>query len=168
MVDTNNNGLDVVIEIPKGSRNKYEMDTETGRIYLDRRLFAATSYPADYGYVPDTLAEDDDPLDVLVLVQEPTFPGCYIRVRPLGILWMKDEKGPDAKIICVPTNEREFEHAQDIADISKGLLAEIQHFFDVYKDLEPDKISITKGYEGREAAIAEIKASKKRYLEALA
>src|SRR6476469_909727 len=88
----------VVVEIPRGARNKYEMDHETGRIWLDRRLFSATVYPADYGFVPDTLAEDGDPLDVLVILEDPTFPGCWISARPVGMLWMEDEKGHDAKI----------------------------------------------------------------------
>src|SRR5205085_5033198 len=92
--------IDVVIEIPRGSRNKYEIDHATGRIHLDRRLFSATVYPADYGFVPDTLAEDGDPLDVLVLLEDPTFPGCWINARPVGVLWMADEKGPDAKSSC--------------------------------------------------------------------
>src|ERR687894_2541717 len=94
--------IDVVVEIPKGSRNKYEMDKERGVIRLDRRLFSATVYPADYGYIPETLAEDDDPLDALVLVDDPTFPGCWIRARPVGVFYMQDEAGRDAKIICVP------------------------------------------------------------------
>ena len=94
--------IDVVVEVPKGSRNKYEMDKERGVIRLDRRLFSATVYPADYGYLPETLGEDGDPLDALVLVEDPTFPGCWVRARPVGVLWMQDEKGPDAKIIALP------------------------------------------------------------------
>ena len=92
--------IDVVVEIPRGSRNKYEMDKDKGVIRLDRRLFSATVYPADYGYVPDTLAEDGDPLDALVLLDDPTFPGCWVTARPVAILWMEDDKGPDAKVIC--------------------------------------------------------------------
>ena len=155
--------IDVVIEIPRGSRNKYEIDHETGRIRLDRRLFSATVYPADYGFVPDTLAEDGDPLDVLVLLEDPTFPGCWINVRPVGVLWMQDEKGPDAKIICVEPHEPRFRDATDIADLQPEILEEIKHFFDMYKMLEPGKHSITGDYEGRDAAWREIHDSAARY-----
>jgi inorganic pyrophosphatase len=144
--------VDVVIEIPRGSRNKYEMDQETGRIWLDRTLFTSTSYPADYGMVPGTLAEDDDPLDALVLVNEPTFPGCVIRSRPVGVFWMSDEHGPDAKLVCVPADDTRFEEWEDIADLPESMLNEISHFFDVYKDLEPGKSSSTRGWgDAREA-----------------
>jgi inorganic pyrophosphatase len=155
--------IDVVIEIPRGSRNKYEIDHETGRIRLDRRLFSATVYPADYGFVPDTLAEDDDPLDVLVLLEDPTFPGCWINVRPVGVLWMQDEKGPDAKIICVEPHEPRFRDATDITDLQPEILEEIKHFFDMYKMLEPGKHSTTGDYEGREVAWREIHESLARY-----
>jgi inorganic pyrophosphatase len=155
--------LDVVIEIPRGSRNKYEIDHETGRIRLDRRLFSATVYPADYGFVPDTLAEDGDPLDVLVMLEEPTFPGCWIHARPVGVLWMRDEKGEDAKIICVEPNEPRFRETRDIVDIQPELLEEIQHFFDIYKQLEPEKFSSTREYEGRDVAWREIRDSFERY-----
>ncbi len=101
----NDSWFEVVVEIPKGSRNKYEIDHDTGALWLDRHLFTATSYPADYGFVPNTLAEDDDPLDVLVLLDEPTVPGCHIRARAIGVFWMSDEKGPDAKILAVPAND---------------------------------------------------------------
>ncbi len=155
--------IDVVIEIPRGSRNKYEYDHETGRIWLDRRLFSATVYPADYGFVPDTLAEDGDPLDVLVLLEDPTFPGCWIHARPVGVLWMADESGPDAKIICVETHEPRFRDARDIGDIQPEMLEEIKHFFDMYKMLEPQKFSSTGEYEGREAAWKEIRDSQTRF-----
>jgi inorganic pyrophosphatase len=155
--------IDVVIEIPRGSRNKYEYDHDTGRIRLDRRLFSATVYPADYGFVPDTLAEDGDPLDVLVLLEDPTFPGCWINARPVGVLWMADEKGPDAKIICVEPHEPRFRDANDISDMQPEILEEIKHFFDMYKMLEPNKFSSTGDYEGREAAWQEINDSLARY-----
>lgn len=155
--------LDVVIEIPRGSRNKYEMDHASGRIRLDRRLFSATMYPADYGFVPDTLAEDGDPLDVLVLLEEPTFPGCVIHARPVGVLWMRDEKGADAKIICVEPNEPRFRDTRDVSDIQPELLEEIKHFFDIYKELEPGKFTSTRSYEGRDAAWREIRESIRRY-----
>ena len=107
--------IEVVIEIPKGSRNKYEFDHERHVMRLDRRLFTATVYPADYGFVPDTLAEDGDPLDVLVLLAEPTFPGCHIDVRPLGVFWMRDEKGPDAKVIAVVAGDPDYEKVRELA-----------------------------------------------------
>jgi len=94
----------VVIEIPRGSRNKYEIDHEDGKVYLDRRLFTATTYPADYGFIPDTLAGDGDPLDALVLLEDPVYPGVIVEAKPIGLLWMQDEAGPDAKVICVPHN----------------------------------------------------------------
>jgi inorganic pyrophosphatase len=144
--------IEVMIEIPKGSRNKYEFDHDRHVMRLDRRLFTATVYPADYGFIPDTLAEDGDPLDVLVLTSEPTFPGCYIQVRPLGVFWMRDEKGPDAKVISVIAGDPDYEKVRDINDLPKHLLDEIEHFFNVYKDLEPDKSTLTAGFEGTGAA----------------
>jgi inorganic pyrophosphatase len=155
--------IDVLIEIPRGSRNKYEVDHHTGRIRLDRRLFAATTYPTEYGFVPDTLAEDGDPLDVLVLTEDPTFPGCWINARPVGVMWMKDEAGPDAKVICVEPNEPRWRDILDIDDMPREILAEIKHFFDIYKDLEPEKFSETGDFEDRAAAWKEIQASQDRY-----
>jgi inorganic pyrophosphatase len=155
---------DVVIEIPRGSRNKYEMDHRTGVIRLDRRLFSATVYPADYGFIPDTLGEDGDPLDALVLLDDPTFPGCWVTARPVGVLWMTDEAGNDAKIICVPHQEPRWDKVDDIEGLPAQLKAEIQHFFEVYKDLEPNKRSLTEGYEGRDAAWTEIARSKERFV----
>ncbi|MEX2587125.1 MAG: inorganic diphosphatase [Actinomycetota bacterium] len=154
--------IEVVIEIPKGSRNKYEYDHERHVIRLDRRLFSATIYPADYGFVPETLGEDDDPLDALVLLEDPTFPGCLVRARPVGVFWMEDEKGPDAKIICVPEGDPGWSGIYDLADLPHHLLDEIEHFFDVYKTLEPDKSSSTAGYEGRERALEVIEAARAR------
>ena len=104
--------IEVVVEIPKGSRNKYEIDHDSGQVWLDRNLFTATQYPADYGFIPDTLAGDGDPLDVLVLLDESTFPGCHIRARPIGVFWMKDEAGPDAKVLCVPAGDPRWEYLQ--------------------------------------------------------
>jgi inorganic pyrophosphatase len=155
--------FDVVVEIPRGSRNKYEYDHEAHVIRLDRRLFSATVYPADYGFIPDTLALDGDPLDVLVLLEDPTFPGCWIEVRAIGVFWMEDEKGPDAKILCVPLHDPTYGEAHDVADLPQRLLDEIEQFFDVYKTLEPEKNSTTRGYEGCEAAYAEIAASRLRF-----
>jgi inorganic pyrophosphatase len=155
--------IDVVVEIPRGSRNKYEMDKERGVIRLDRRLFSATFYPADYGFIPETLGEDGDPLDALVLLDDPTFPGCWVTARPVGVFWMEDDKGPDAKIICVPAGDPRWANVVEIADVAEPMLAEIEHFFDVYKMLEPDKHSNTRGYEGTVAAWAEIDAAFARY-----
>jgi inorganic pyrophosphatase len=160
--------LDVVIEIPRGSRNKYEYDHVAGVMRLDRRLFSATFYPADYGFVPETLAEDGDPLDALVLLEDPTFPGCWVRARPLGVFWMEDEKGADAKLICVPLDDPLYDGAHDLAELRPHLLDEIEHFFNVYKTLEPDARTHTRGYEGREAAWAEIDACRERYAAATA
>ncbi len=156
--------IHVVIEIPRGSRNKYEIDHETGRIFLDRRLFSATVYPADYGFIPDTLGGDGDPLDALVLLEDATYPGVWVEARPVGVLWMQDEKGPDAKVLCVPPGEPRWRGVEDIEDLPKELIDEIIHFFDVYKMLEPGKSSTTQGYEGAAAAWREIKASQKRFI----
>ena len=155
--------IDVVVEIPRGSRNKYEMDKEKGVIRLDRRLFSATFYPTDYGYIPDTLGEDGDPLDALVLLDDPTFPGCWVSARPVGVFWMEDDKGPDAKIICVPAGDPRWDHVQEIEDVPELMRAEIEHFFEMYKTLEPDKHSNTRGYEGTAAALQEIDDAIARY-----
>src|SRR3954467_8461079 len=120
-----NRVIDVVVEIPRGSRNKYEFDHERHVMRLDRRLFSATVYPTDYGFVPDTLAEDGDPLDVLVVLEEPTFPGCWINVRPVGVLWMEDEAGRDAKVLCVPLHDPSYDGVRDLGDFPGHLLDEI-------------------------------------------
>ena len=159
------NTIDVLIEIPRGSRNKYEVDHHTGRIRLDRRLFAATAYPTEYGFIPETLSEDGDPLDVLVLTEDPTFPGCYIHCKPVGLMWMEDEAGPDAKVICVEPNEPRWKDIDDIGDLPAEILAEIKHFFDIYKMLEPEKFSVTGTWEDKAAAWVEIEASRKRYAD---
>jgi inorganic pyrophosphatase len=153
----------VVIEIPRGSRNKYEIDHESGHVFLDRRLFSATVYPADYGFLPNTLGEDGDPLDALVLLEDSVFPGVWVEARPVGVMWMQDEAGPDAKILCVPPSEPRWQKTFDLEDLPPSLLAEIENFFDMYKMLEPGKTSTTHGFEGREAAWNEIRASKQRY-----
>ena len=156
--------VEVIIEIPKGSRNKYEMDHETGAIWLDRHLFTATTYPADYGFVNHTLGEDGDPLDALVLLEEPTFPGCHIKARPVGVFWMRDEAGGDAKILCVPAGDPRWEHVRDLADLPDHLRSEIRHFFEIYKALEPNKDSDVRDWEGVTAAEAEIEAARRRYV----
>jgi inorganic pyrophosphatase len=130
---------DAVIEIPRGSRNKYEVDHETGRVFLDRVLFTAFTYPTDYGFFENTLGEDGDPLDVLVLLEYPLFPGVGVKVRPVGVLNMTDEAGGDAKIIAVPYKDPRWQHIQDINDVPEQTRKEIEHFFTHYKDLEPGK-----------------------------
>ena len=154
--------FDVTIEIPKGSRNKYEVDHETGRIRLDRRLFTSTSYPADYGFVENTLGEDGDPLDALVILDEPTFPGCLIQCRTIGMFRMTDEAGGDDKLLCVPAHDPRVEHLRDIHHVSEFDRLEIQHFFEVYKDLEPGKSVEGASWVGRVEAEAEVEASVKR------
>jgi inorganic pyrophosphatase len=154
--------FDVVIEIPEGSRNKYEMDFEAGRIRLDRTLFTATQYPADYGYIENTLGRDEDPLDALVLVGARTFPGCQIRCRAIGMYRMSDEKGPDEKVLCVPARDPRYSAVQDIGDIPEFDRLEITHFFKVYKSLEPGKSVEGAGWVGKEAAYLEIAASRER------
>jgi inorganic pyrophosphatase len=155
--------VDVVIEIPKGQRNKYEMDHETGRIRLDRMLFTSTRYPADYGFIEDTLADDGDPLDALVLLDEPTFPGCLINCRVIGMFRMRDEKGLDDKVLCVPAHDPRMEHLRDIGDVPKFDRLEIQHFFEVYKELEPGKSVQAEAWADRTAAEAQIEACWQRY-----
>lgn len=151
--------FDVLIEIPRGQRNKYEVDHETGRIRLDRMLFTSTVYPTDYGYIEQTLGEDGDPLDALVILEEPTFPGCLVLSRPIAVFQMTDEKGPDAKVICVPASDPRYEHLQDLDDMPASQRAMIQHFFEVYKALEPGKLVKGVHWEDRAAAEREITAA---------
>ena len=154
--------FDVTIEIPKGQRNKYEMDHHTGRIRLDRRLFTSTSYPADYGFVEETLGGDGDPLDALVLLDEPTFPGCLITCRAIGMFRMTDEKGGDDKVLTVPATDPRMSHLVDISDVSEFDRLEIQHFFEPYKDLEPGKSVEGAEWVGRAEAEQEIMNSLQR------
>ena len=134
--------FDVLIEIPKGSRNKYEYDFELKKVRYDRMIFSSMMYPADYGFIPETLALDGDPLDVLVLVTEPTFPGCVMEVKPIGVFHMTDEKGPDEKVICVPVSDPVWNRINDLKELNGHLIKEIEHFFRVYKDLEEKKVDI--------------------------
>ena len=154
--------FDVTIEIPKGQRNKYEMDHVTHRIRLDRMLFTATRYPADYGFIENTLGQDGDPLDALVLLDEPTFPGCLIRCRAIGMYRMTDEAGGDDKVLCLPAGDPRQEHLRDIHHLGEFDRMEIQHFFTVYKDLEPGKSVEGATWTGRVEAEEEIRASFKR------
>ena len=159
--------FDVTIEIPKGSRNKYEVDHETGRMKLDRMLFTSTRYPGDYGFIDDTLGGDGDPLDALVLIDEPTFPGCLIRARAVGMFMMTDEAGPDEKVLCVVASDPRMAHIQDIGDVPGFDLEEIKHFFEVYKALEPGKSVQGADWVGRDLAESEIETSRKRLAESL-
>ncbi|MGS0687537.1 inorganic diphosphatase [Nakamurella sp. GG22] len=160
--------FDVTIEIPKGSRNKYEVDHHSGRIRLDRTLFTATQYPADYGFIDDTLGQDGDPLDALVLLAESTFPGCLVKARAIGMFRMTDEAGPDDKVLCVSANDPRQAHLQDIDDLNVFEKLEIQHFFEVYKDLEPGKSVEGANWVGRDAAETEIAISYDREKKRLA
>jgi inorganic pyrophosphatase len=154
--------FDVTIEIPKGQRNKYEMDHETGRIRLDRMLFTSTRYPTDYGFIEGTLAEDGDPLDALVLLDEPTFPGCLIQCRAIGMFRMVDENGRDDKVLAVAATDPRMAHLNDIADVSEFELLEIRHFFEVYKELEPGKVVEAGRWVGAAEAGAEIEDCRAR------
>ena len=153
--------IEAIIEIPRGSRNKYEMDHDTGQIRLDRVLYSSVHYPTDYGFFPGTLAEDGDPLDVLVLVEEPTFPGCHVEVRPIGVMHMRDEKGRDEKIIAVLSRDPRFEEIQSLTDLAPHWQREIETFFDTYKLLE-EKPTRIDGWDGRESAWKSIEAAKRR------
>ena len=155
--------FDVLVEIPKGERNKYEVDHESGRMRLDRMLFTSTQYPADYGYIENTLGQDGDPLDALVLLQAPTFPGCLIKCRAIGMFRMTDEAGGDDKVLCVPSTDPRAEHIRDINHVPKFDRLEIQHFFEVYKDLEPGKSVEGADWVGRVEAEDEVRASFGRF-----
>ena len=158
--------VDVIVEIPKGSRNKYEYDLRLDRIRLDRMLFTSTGYPGDYGFVPGTIAEDGDPIDVVVLLDEPTFPGCLIQVRVIAVFWMRDEERADAKLLCVPAHDPRKAHLQELEDVPMHLIAEIWHFFEIYEALEPGKsLSGTRNWERRDAAVAALEDARRRFAE---
>ncbi|AZG47851.1 inorganic diphosphatase [Gordonia insulae] len=144
--------FDVTIEIPKGGRNKYEVDHETGKVYLDRYLYTSMGYPADYGYIDNTLGEDGDPLDAMVLLPESVFPGIIVRARIVGMFTMSDEAGGDDKLLCVPAGDVRWDHIQDITDVSEYELGPIAHFFEHYKDLEPGKEVQPGGWVGKDQA----------------
>ena len=154
--------VNVVIEIPRGSRNKYELDKDTGLFKFDRLLYSAVYYPGDYGFVPRTLADDDDPIDVLVMVTVPTFPGCLVEVRTVGVFEMSDDKGGDEKILGVPVRDPLYEEYQSLKDVPRHFLREVEHFFGIYKDLEGVKTNII-GWKDRERAHELIVAAQTRY-----
>ena len=143
--------IEVVVEIPRGSRNKYEFDKQRGVLVLDRVLYSSVHYPTDYGFITGTLALDGDALDALVVVDEPTFPGCHIVARPIGLLDMRDEQGPDNKILAVPIGDPRFSRIHDLSDIDPHWLREIENFFQTYKALE-DKWTDVVGWEDAAAA----------------
>jgi inorganic pyrophosphatase len=151
-----------VIEIPRGSRNKYELDKETGMMKLDRVLYSAVHYPGDYGFIPRTLHEDGDPIDILVRINEPTFPGCQIECRPIGVLRMLDKGEPDDKVLAVPASDPFHNEYFDIADIPQHYLKEVEHFFHIYKDLEGKRVQVV-GWDKSEVAMQLIEESIERY-----
>ena len=134
--------LYAVIEIPKGSRNKYEYDKDMESFALDRVLYSSVAYPADYGFVPQTIYDDGDPMDILVLMDQPTFPGCIIESRPIGIMGMIDGGDKDYKILAVPVEDPKYENIKDILDVPAHLLDEIAEFFKTYKNLEGKEVEI--------------------------
>lgn len=156
--------IDAIIEIPKGSRNKYEYDRKKKMIRYDRMIFSSMFYPSDYGFIPETLAEDGDEIDVLVLVTEPTFPGCLMEVKPIGLFKMYDEKGTDDKILCVPVSDPIWNKVNTLEEVNPHLKMEIEHFFQVYKDLEKKKVGV-EGWEDKEAALEAIQKAKNRFQE---
>jgi len=143
--------IEAIVEIPKGSRNKYEIDHDSGVIRLDRVLFSSVHYPTDYGFIPGTCSADGDPLDVLIIVEEPTFPGCRVTVRPIGVLLMRDEKGIDEKILAVPVADPRFDGIEDIGDLREHWLLEIRNFFGTYKLLEGKESHVEEWHGAREA-----------------
>lgn len=155
--------LNAIIEIPRGSRNKYELDKSSGLFRFDRLLYSAVHYPADYGLIPRTLADDDDPLDVLVLVTEATFPGCLIRVRPLGVFAMRDEKGRDEKVLAVPVRDPLYDEMRTLDDVPAHFLREVEHFFAIYKDLEGIETTVL-GWRGERTAQELLHAARDRYV----
>lgn len=154
--------ITVVVETPASSRNKYELDKSCGLFKLDRVLHSSVHYPGDYGFIPRTLFEDGDPLDVLVLTKEPTFTGCLVPARPIGVLRMEDRGEPDDKILAVPVHDPSYEEYFDIADIPQHILREVEYFFATYKTLE-GKTVVTRAWEKSEFAVREIARSMELY-----
>lgn len=156
--------VEAFIEIPTGSQNKYEYDKDREVFMLDRVLYSPMHYPTEYGYLENTLALDGDPLDILVLTTFPTFPGCVIESRVVGVLVMSDDKGPDEKLLAVPKNDPRFNHIQSLNDVPEHIRKEIAHFFQVYKDLE-NKKTIIEGWKDADFAAQLVEDCKKRYQE---
>ena len=153
-----------MVEIPKGSRNKYEWNERRQAIALDRFLFSSVVYPTDYGFIPDTLAEDGDPLDAMVCVSEPTFPGCLIPAKPIALFKMRDDKGVDDKIVCVPLQDPNWNGIESLEDLPLQLRDEISNFFSIYKTLEGKVVKVD-GWFALEHALAEIEGAQRRWAE---
>ena len=156
--------FDITIEIPRGQRNKYEVDHDSGRLRLDRYLYTPMAYPADYGFIEDTLGEDTDPLDAMVLLPQPVFPGVLVLARPVAMFRMVDEAGGDDKVLCVPAGDPRWDHIQDLHDVPQLELDGIKHFFMHYKDLEPGKFVKAADWVGRAEAEAEVERSRARFV----
>jgi len=156
--------VNVIVEIPKGRRSKFELDKATGLLKLDRYLYSSLMYPGDYGFIPQTLAEDGDPLDILVMVNEPTFSGCLIEARPVGLFKMTDRGANDYKVLAVPNTDPLFADFHDLWRVQPHFLREVEHFFATYKQLEAATVT-TQGWDPVEKAKQEIEASIERYQE---
>jgi inorganic pyrophosphatase len=154
----------MIVEIPKNSSNKYEFDTELGIFRLDRALYSPMHYPGDYGFIPGTTAEDGDPMDVLVMCDDPSFTGCLIEVRPIGLLDMSDENGVDQKIIAVPQANPRYEQIHTVDQLRPHVLRELEHFFTIYKELEGKRTELH-GWQGPREARDNILASRRRFLK---
>jgi len=157
--------VNAIVEIPKGRRSKFEVDKRTGLMKLDRYLYSSSHYPGDYGFIPQTLAEDGDPLDILVMVSEATFSGCLIEARVLGIFRMKDRGVNDYKILGVPHTDPLFAETHDLTGVPSHFLKEVEHFFATYKQLEGVTIE-PEGWAGPDEAVAEVHASVQRFRQA--
>ena len=155
--------IDVVVEVPRGSRNKYEYDAERGVMRFDRRLLGSLSFPADYGYVPETIGADDDALDALVLLNEPTYPGVWVASRPVGVSWIGTEGGREAKLLCVPDGDPAYAGVEDLSDLPEHLRDEIRQFFEVYDWLGDGPASSDEGQEGREVALEVLAQARSRW-----
>jgi inorganic pyrophosphatase len=160
---TDDRTVDVLIEIARGSRSKYELDEKTGRLRLDRVLYSSVHYPTDYGFILDTLARDGDHLDVLMLTEEPAIPGSLRTARPIGVLDMEDEKGPDEKILAVPTGDPRYAEVRTLDDLPHHWRIEIQTFFDSYKELEAGKGATVRGWRGVDDAWKAIVDAQRRF-----
>jgi inorganic pyrophosphatase len=156
--------MTTIVEIPKGSKNKYEIDKETGLIALDRAMHTAQDYPFDYGYIPQTLWDDDDAVDVIILTSNPLSSGILVRTRPVGIMNMIDDGDADDKLIAVPVTDPRFDEIQDLDDINSHTLKEMQHFYSTYKNLEDKEVEVT-GFQKKDAAIAAFERGKRLYNE---
>ncbi len=157
--------LNVLVEIPRGSQNKYEYDEERRAIRLDRVLYSSVHYPADYGFIEETLADDGDHLDALVLADQPTFPGCFVRARPVAVLKMEDYNGLDYKILCACADDPRQDDVKDLESVPRHFLSEVEHFFQVYKDLEPGKETTLRGWGTLQEALAIIADAQKAFSE---